>query len=79
VDNEGKDITHIYSYNKVMSKSDLTQIADILNKTNYRVMAWYFGPEDTCKAGVRDVKLLCQMPMHSTGNERFTVYVYIKV
>ena len=44
IDNEDKDITHIYSYNKVMSVKDLMGIADILNRTNYRVLAWYFNP-----------------------------------
>ena len=44
VDDLNKDITHIYSYNRVMSIADLEGIAMILNRTNYRVLAWYFGP-----------------------------------
>ena len=31
VDDDGKDITHIYSYNKVMSEEDRAGIAKILN------------------------------------------------
>lgn len=44
VDAEGKDCTHIYSYNKVMSVEDTENISDILNRTNYRILAWYFDP-----------------------------------
>jgi hypothetical protein len=61
-----------------MSKSDLVSIGHVLNKTNFRILAWYMGPVDTEKAGVRDVKLLGRMPMQSTGGERFSAYVYFK-
>ena len=44
VDDLGNDITHIYSYNKVMSFEDREGIAKILNRTNYKVLAWYFNP-----------------------------------
>jgi hypothetical protein len=44
---EGKDFTHIYSYNKVMSKKDCSGISEILNRTNFRILAWYFGPDKT--------------------------------
>lgn len=44
VDDDGNDITHIYSYNKVMSVTDLEGIAKILNRSNYRVLAWYANP-----------------------------------
>ena len=77
-DDDGRDITHIYSYNKVMSERDRAGIAKILNRTNYRVLAWYFGPRDTFKCGLRDFLCLGRMQMQSTGNERFTVYVYFK-
>lgn len=78
VDDEGKDISHIYSYNKVMSEEDRAGIAEILNRTNYKVLAWYFGPTDTERSGLRDFKLLGRMSMPSTGSEKFTVYVYFK-
>jgi hypothetical protein len=47
MDSQGKDITHIYSYNKVMSKSDRRGISQILNRTNFKLMAWYFGPRES--------------------------------
>lgn len=77
-DNNGEDISHIYSYNKVMSAIDLEGIAKTLNKTNFKVLAWYQDPRITEKAGVKNVKLLQRMPMHSTGNEKFSCYIYLK-
>jgi len=44
---DGKDFTHIYSYNKVMSKNDCKGISEILNRTNFRILAWYFNPDKT--------------------------------
>lgn len=77
-DEEGKDITHIYSYNKVMSHKDRRGISEILNRTNYRVLAWYFNPDSTRLSGLKHFKLIHQEPMQSTGKEKFTVYVYVK-
>jgi len=78
VDQNGKDITHIYSYNKVMSVQDRIGICKILNRTNWRVLAWYFGPDETSKTGLTNFKFVLRMPMQSTGKEKFSVYVYIK-
>jgi DNA-directed RNA polymerase subunit F len=47
LDRDNKDFTHIYSYNKVMSYEDRRGICKILNRTNYKILAWYFGPKDT--------------------------------
>lgn len=77
-DDNKRCITHIYSYNKVMSVEDRAGIAKILNKTNYRILAWYFNPAETERSGLRDFQCLGRMPMHSTGGERFTVYVYFR-
>ena len=44
LDSFGNHISHIYSYNKVMSKIDRANIAKKLNKTNFKLMTWYFGP-----------------------------------
>jgi hypothetical protein len=74
----GEDYTHIYSYNKVMSKSDRKAISHILNRTNFRLLAWYFNPVETRQTGLRHIRLLHQEPMQSTGKEKFTVYVYCK-
>ena len=57
VDSQGEDITHIYSYNKVMSVADRRGISKILNRTNFRIMAWYFGPRDSSASGLKRVKL----------------------
>ena len=63
VDDNGFDITHIYSYNKVMSTKDREGICHILNKTNFRVLAWYFGPDDTRKVGLTNFKYIMRIPM----------------
>ena len=78
VDNLGNDITHIYSYNKVMSIEDMEGISELLNKSNWLVLAWYFGPEATAKFGLKNFEILERLPMHSTGKENFTVFVYYK-
>jgi len=61
-----------------MSDSDRYGICKILNRTNFKVMAWYFGPEKTRQDGLKNFKLLYKSPMQSTGNEKFTCYVYYK-
>ena len=61
-----------------MSRDDRSGIARILNKTNYRILAWYFDPKETAKCGLRDFKMLGKMSMQSTGDECFTVYVYFR-
>jgi hypothetical protein len=61
-----------------MSQDDRKSISKILNRTNYKIMAWYFGPRDSAKSGLKRVKLAYKMPMHSTGKEKFTVYIYFK-
>lgn len=73
-----EDISHVYSYNKVMSWDCLEAIAKALNRTNFKILAWYINPKDTEECGVRNVKLLFKKPMNSTGSERFSVYVYYK-
>lgn len=62
------DYTHIYSYNKVMSHEDRKSICQILNKTNFKLLAWYFGPRETEACGLKHVRCLYKMPMQSTGN-----------
>lgn len=76
VDNYGRDITHIYSYNKVMGKDSMEGISSILNRTNWKILAWYFGPEASAKFGLKNFSILDRMPMHSTGKENFTVFIY---
>ena len=63
IDDDGKEITHIYSYNKVMSAEDRAGISKILNRTNYKVLAWYFNPIETERSGLRDFLCLGKMPM----------------
>ena len=73
-----EDITHIYSYNKVMGADCLRGIAKSLNQTDFKILSWYHGPQDTYNAGVRNVRLLLRRPMQSTGKEKFSLYVYYK-
>merc|ERR1712153_57230 len=70
--------SHIYSYNKVMSIDDRRGISKILNRTNFRLMAWYFSPRESAMTGLKNVKLAHKMPMQSTGREKFTVYLFFK-
>ena len=63
VDDTGRDFTHIYSYNKVMSLNDTAGIAYTLNKTNWKILAWYFDPTVSWECGLRDFALLGQMTM----------------
>lgn len=66
-DSDGKDVSHIYSYNKVMSVQDRRDISKILNRTNFKLMAWYFGPHESAASGLKRVRLAFKMPMQSTG------------
>lgn len=73
-----KHYTHIYAYNKLMSKECRSKIAKILNKTKFKVLAWYSNPKQTKKAGLKNFTFLSKFPMQSTSTEKFHVYVYIK-
>ena len=42
-------------------------------------MAWYFSPRDTAHCGLKRVRLAYQMPMPSTGKQKFMVYIYYKI
>lgn len=70
--------THIYAYNKLMSKECRSKIAKILNKTKFKILAWYSNPKQTKNAGLKNFTFLCKFPMQSTSTEKFHVYVYIK-
>jgi hypothetical protein len=61
-----------------MSTKDTYGISQILNRTNFRLLAWYFGPEKSQHSGLKHFRLVHQEPMQSTGKEKFTVYVYAK-
>ena len=61
-----------------MSVKDRKGISEILNRTNFKIMAWYFGPRESAQSGLKRVKLAFKMPMQSTGKEKFMVYVYFK-
>ena len=41
-----------------MSQNDRRCISDILNKTNFRLLAWYFNPDTTRKSGLKHYKLV---------------------
>jgi hypothetical protein len=73
-----RHFTHIYSYNKLMNKECRSKIAKILNRTNFKVLAWYSNPIQTKNAGLKNFYFLCKFPMQSTSTEKFHVYVYLK-
>lgn len=41
------DVTHVYSYNKVMGKDCLIGIGKALNNTNFKILAWYVNEKST--------------------------------
>jgi hypothetical protein len=41
------DISHVYSYNKVMGKDCLKGIGRALNNTNFKILAWYVNEKTT--------------------------------
>ena len=43
------DISHVYSYNKVMSKNCLKGIGKALSNTNFKILAWYVNEKYTYK------------------------------
>ena len=70
--------THIYSYNKLMGDACRKKISKILNKTNWKVLAWYSNEHQTKKSGLTHFVKIGNFQMNSTGNEKFSCYVYIK-
>ena len=46
--------THIYSYNKLMSDKELIVISRILNKSDFKVLAWSKTPHQTEMSGLKD-------------------------
>lgn len=75
---KGVHFTHIYSYNKLMNFECKQKMSKILNNTKFKILAWYSNPRQTMKAGLKNVKLLCKVPMNATSTEKFSVYVYMK-
>ena len=61
-----------------MSLADRRDISKILNRTNFKLMAWYFNPRESAQCGLKRVRLAYQMPMQSTGKQKFSVYIYYK-
>ena len=61
-----------------MTISDRKGIAKILNRTNFKILAWFFSPKESAACGLKKVKLAHKMPMQSTGKEKFTAYIYFK-
>jgi len=61
-----------------MSEEDRRAMAKIMNRTNFKLMSWYFNPRESASSGLKRVKLAFKMPMHTTGKEKFTVFTYFK-
>ncbi len=45
--NQRVDVTHVYSYNKVMGKDCLAGIGRSLNNTNFKILSWYVNEKTT--------------------------------
>lgn len=50
------DVSHVYSYNKVMGKDCLKGIGQALSNTNFKILAWYVNEKVTYSL-VKNVKL----------------------
>ena len=70
--------THIYSYNKLMGDTCKEKICDILNNSDWKVLVWYTNEKQTRESGLENFKFVASFPMTSTGNQKFSCYVYIK-
>ena len=70
--------THIYSYNKLMGDTCKEKICEILNNSDWKVLAWYTNEKQTRESGLENFKFVASFPMTSTGNQKFSCYVYIK-
>lgn len=51
----GRDCTHIYSYNKLMSLEDSHLIINALNRTDFRVLVWSYDYRTSCSFGLKDI------------------------
>ena len=70
--------THIYSYNKLMGDTCKEKICEILNNSDWKVLAWYTNEKQTRECGLENFKFVASFPMTTTGNQKFSCYVYIK-
>ena len=77
-DEKQQTFTHIYSYNKLMGDTCKEKICEILNKTDWKVLAWYTNERQTYQSGLENFQYVTSFSMTSTGNQKFSCYVYIK-
>ena len=70
--------THIYSYNKLMGDTCKEKVCEILNNSDWKVLAWYTNERQTRESGLENFKFVASFPMTSTGNQKFSCYIYIK-
>ena len=70
--------THIYSYNKLMGDTCKEKVCEILNNSDWKVLAWYTNEKQTRESGLENFKFVASFPMTSTGNQKFSCYIYIK-
>ena len=77
-DEKKQTFTHIYSYNKLMGDTCKEKICEILNKTDWKVLAWYTNERQTYQSGLENFQYVTSFSMTSTGNQKFSCYVYIK-
>lgn len=60
---DDSSFTHIYSYNKLMSDNELKAISKILNKSDFKVLAWSKNQHQTEVSGLMDYEFIGQLPM----------------
>ena len=70
--------THIYSYNKLMGDTCKEKVCEILNNSDWKVLAWYTNERQTRESGLENFQFVASFPMTSTGNQKFSCYIYIK-
>ena len=71
---------YVFEVRKDISDSVLVLDSDtvFLNKTDFKVLAWYNNPIQTKISGLKNCYFICKFPMQSTSTEKFSVYIYIK-
>jgi hypothetical protein len=78
--NPSMHCTHIYSFNAVFGKPQLYQVAERLNLTQFKILSWTIGPNETHEYGVVGVVCIGKTALKMMGGsgESFSQYYYLK-
>lgn len=74
---DGKDATHIFSFNKVFAQEDMKPFCERLNRTDFKVLVLNNPPKMLEALGLKDVVMVHSFECHM-GGSRFKTYIYLK-